>query len=1217
MVETLTAGMIHRLAEIDRLMGLRNDELHQGRIRDLIRKWDQEEFTVAFCGHFSAGKSTLLNELYGKELLPTSPVPTSANVVKVRAGEDRVVMTLTSGERHEYRGAYTDADLQRLCQNGEEVTAVEVYRQDAPLPEGVTLLDTPGVDSTDDAHRRSTEAALHLADAIFYVMDYNHVQSEGNLHFVRRLKERNKQVYLVINQIDKHREEELSFDRFRERVEETFSGWEPAVDGVFYTSLRQPDHPHNALNDLKQQIRELVLNRSELLEQSLDREASHLVREHLRVLEERKRSIAEEYAAEAEPRSELEREYHFWQQERTRLDQAWEQTDAEFRKGLEDILANAYLMPYENRERARLYLETILTKFRVGWLFSRGKTEKEKESRYRSFLNAVQQTVDAQLDVHIKQYGVRFLNEKGIYSEERVAGIYKWESPVHGGLLKETVKEGAGLSGDYVLKYTADLSEKIKQKYRRLAMDWFASIADALRQQIAVQQKEAEMELTRLQERIDSAKKIERLESDYREAESVLNALLDGRMVPEEEVDLKRILGEMSPVIKEGNWPEAMDPSLQESQKADTEDPISSDAPSTPVEANRTEAALVTFRQAESVMEGIKPLQSIRQDLAAKRERVENRHFTVALFGAFSAGKSSFANALMGDRVLPVSPNPTTAAINRISAPEGENRHKEVIIRFKEKETLLQEVQQACQRYGKTVDSLEDSLEVISEMLERSDPDPGKQTVLSFLRAFREGYEEVVGMLGQSRRFTLEAFSRYVSDESRACFVELAELYYDCPLTRQGVTLVDTPGADSIHARHTEVAFRYIKDADAILFVTYYNHAFSRADREFLIQLGRVKDAFEMDKMFFIMNAADLASSDRERRDVMAYLEDQLLQYGIRKPRMHAVSSLQALKPQAVDGDLPPSGTGMGRFREAFSTFLNVDLMSVSLHSMESDLNRARGVLRGLLQDAKEDNKDRRRKQEAYREEQAALSHLLEGMERPSDQHALRQEIEEQLYYVKQRLLLRYHDVFAEIFNPAVLSGNQGSKKQLNACVREMIEFIRSDLLQELRATSLRVERWMAGGLSQLMDTFLEEAHQLNSNLPLSRDPQWEVSAPDWNPPFPELGPEAFKQAVSLFKNSRDFFEKGGKTRVRDVMKTGLEEAVADYLRQEMPRWVNHYEGEWRNAVEDIRRKWTTDATGYYEDLSHVLSQEVDPSDYEQAVEKLNDLLRELDRKQT
>ena len=48
-----------------------------------------------------------------------------------------------------------------------------------------------------------------------------------------------------------------------------------------------------------------------------------------------------------------------------------------------------------------------------------------------------------------------------------------------------------------------------------------------------------------------------------------------------------------------------------------------------------------------------------------------------------------------------------------------------------------------------------------------------------------------------------------------------------------GVTLVDTPGADSINARHTGVAFEYIRNADAILFITYYNHAFAKADREF------------------------------------------------------------------------------------------------------------------------------------------------------------------------------------------------------------------------------------------------------------------------------------------------------------------------------------------------------------------------------------------------
>ena len=61
-----------------------------------------------------------------------------------------------------------------------------------------------------------------------------------------------------------------------------------------------------------------------------------------------------------------------------------------------------------------------------------------------------------------------------------------------------------------------------------------------------------------------------------------------------------------------------------------------------------------------------------------------------------------------------------------------------------------------------------------------------------------------------------------------------------------------------MNASHTGVAFNYIKNADAILFVTYYNHAFSQADRQFLLQLGRVKDQFELDKMFFYRQCGGL-----------------------------------------------------------------------------------------------------------------------------------------------------------------------------------------------------------------------------------------------------------------------------------------------------------------------------------------------------------------------
>src|SRR5699024_10638627 len=142
--------------------------------------------------------------------------------------------------------------------------------------------------------------------------------------------------------------------------------------------------------------------------------------------------------------------------------------------------------------------------------------------------------------------------------------------------------------------------------------------------------------------------------------------------------------------------------------------------------------------------------------------------------------------------------------------------------------------------------------------------------------------------------------------------------YYDCALTRQGITLVDTPGADSVNARHTNVAFDFIKHADAILYVTYYNHAFSRADRDFLIQLGRVKESFELDKMFFMINAADLAADDEELRMVVEYVKEQLVTYGIRFPSVFPISSKQSLQDKL---DKNPLNSKMETFETTFFSF--------------------------------------------------------------------------------------------------------------------------------------------------------------------------------------------------------------------------------------------------------------------------------------------------------
>src|SRR5690606_37183685 len=128
---------------------------------------------------------------------------------------------------------------------------------------------------------------------------------------------------------------------------------------------------------------------------------------------------------------------------------------------------------------------------------------------------------------------------------------------------------------------------------------------------------------------------------------------------------------------------------------------------------------------------------------------------------------------------------------------------------------------------------------------------------------------------------------------------------------------------------HTGVAFNYIKNADAILFVTYYNHAFSQADREFLLQLGRVKDTFELDKMFFVVNAADLAGDANELNAVVAHVEDNLLTQGIRNARIYPLSSQQAVTAKLNNDNVLLRTSGIEKFEREFIRFTFEELTDI------------------------------------------------------------------------------------------------------------------------------------------------------------------------------------------------------------------------------------------------------------------------------------------------
>ena len=80
-------------------------------------------------------------------------------------------------------------------------------------------------------------------------------------------------------------------------------------------------------------------------------------------------------------------------------------------------------------------------------------------------------------------------------------------------------------------------------------------------------------------------------------------------------------------------------------------------------------------------------------------------------FGAFSAGKSSFSNALIGEQILPVSPNPTTATINRIRPVSQGKKDGTADVLLKTIERMTEDVIRSFEALGVDSNSLEDAFE--------------------------------------------------------------------------------------------------------------------------------------------------------------------------------------------------------------------------------------------------------------------------------------------------------------------------------------------------------------------------------------------------------------------------------------------------------------------------------------------------------------------------
>ena len=206
-----TSGLDERgswLGVLDELLLLADGLLAESPRRHLAAartRLAEDRFNLVVLGEFKRGKSTLINALLGRKVLPTGVVPLTSVVTTISAGDrDRLRVYFKDGtvrERplDELAGYVTEADNpgNRL---GVEQARVEIDHD--LLRTGLELVDTPGIGSI---HSHNTEVArgfLPRVDAALCVLDAGQPLSEGERELFLEAAERVPRLLPVINKID-------------------------------------------------------------------------------------------------------------------------------------------------------------------------------------------------------------------------------------------------------------------------------------------------------------------------------------------------------------------------------------------------------------------------------------------------------------------------------------------------------------------------------------------------------------------------------------------------------------------------------------------------------------------------------------------------------------------------------------------------------------------------------------------------------------------------------------------------------------------------------------------------------------------------------------------------------------------------------------------------------------------------------------------------------
>lgn len=199
-----------------------NDEEKTSSLIDLAFSVQNGKFSIVVVGQFSAGKSTFLNALMGEKYLPSFTTETTATINFLRSVNESptkkpLIKVNYKDGKEERCEEVTLENIEKFVSTkgvdvAKNILSVEVFLDSKYLNDGVSLVDSPGLNGVLEGHEQITNDQIDRSHAAIFMFNAKQPGSKSDFEKLNMLLRKCNSVLIVLNQKDLVKEDEQSID---------------------------------------------------------------------------------------------------------------------------------------------------------------------------------------------------------------------------------------------------------------------------------------------------------------------------------------------------------------------------------------------------------------------------------------------------------------------------------------------------------------------------------------------------------------------------------------------------------------------------------------------------------------------------------------------------------------------------------------------------------------------------------------------------------------------------------------------------------------------------------------------------------------------------------------------------------------------------------------------------------------------------------------------